>query len=109
MKEFIAKYQKAIIGTGAVAVLVVCYFQQKELAELRIKASVASESVAPLAGDIKISQTIDSLERANDSLTNELFLERIDAGRHEITREEILGKYPKIAKEYDDFYTHQTE
>ena len=31
MKEFIAKYQKAIVGTGAVAVLVICYFQQKEL------------------------------------------------------------------------------
>jgi len=35
MKEWIAKYQKAIVGTGAVAVLVVCYFQQKELAKLR--------------------------------------------------------------------------
>ena len=37
MKEFIAKYQKAIVGTGAVAVLVVCYFQQKELSKLRIE------------------------------------------------------------------------
>ena len=35
MKEWIAKYQKAIVGTGAVAVLVVCYFQQKELSKLR--------------------------------------------------------------------------
>ena len=35
MKEFISKYQKAIVGTGAVAVLVLCYFQQKELAKLR--------------------------------------------------------------------------
>jgi hypothetical protein len=35
MKEWIAKYQKAIVGTGAVAVLVICYLQQKELARLR--------------------------------------------------------------------------
>lgn len=109
MIEFIKKnYSKLGIGL-ALSMLVVNYFQQRELAELRIKAAVATESVAPLAGDIKINHIIDSLEREKDSLTNELFNERIDAGRHEITREEILGKYPKIAKEYDDFYTHQTE
>ena len=38
MKEWISKYQKAIVGTGAIAVLVVCYFQQKELAKLRGEA-----------------------------------------------------------------------
>lgn len=109
MIEFIKKnYSKLGIGL-ALSMLVVNYFQQRELAELRIKAAVATESVVPLAGDIKINHIIDSLEREKDSLTNELFNERIDAGRHEITREEILGKYPKIAKEYDDFYTHQTE
>ena len=35
MKEFITKYQKAIIGTGAVSVLLICYFQQKELTKLK--------------------------------------------------------------------------
>jgi hypothetical protein len=35
MKEFIANYQKAIVGTGAVSVLLICYFQQKELTKLR--------------------------------------------------------------------------
>ena len=35
MKEFIEKYQKAIVGTGAVSVLLICYFQQKELSKLR--------------------------------------------------------------------------
>jgi hypothetical protein len=38
-----------------------------------------------------------------------LFNERVDAGRHEVTREEILTKYPKVAKEYDEFYSHNTE
>ena len=46
MKEFIQKYQKAIVGTGAVSVLLICYFQQKELSKLR------SEVVAPPGGPV---------------------------------------------------------
>ncbi len=48
MKEFIAKYQKAIVGTGAVSVLLICYLQQKELAKLRSEKKI--EIV--IAGDI---------------------------------------------------------
>ena len=43
MKEFIQKYQKAIVGTGAVSVLLICYFQQKELTKLRKEAKIQSE------------------------------------------------------------------
>lgn len=105
MKEFIAKYQKAIVGTGAVAVLVVCWLQQKELNQLRAEHKID----VVVGGDIQKAQVIDSITAVADSLRDELFIERVDAGRHEITREEILGKYPKIAKEYDEFYSHQTE
>jgi hypothetical protein len=105
MKEFISKYQKAIVGTGAVAVLIVCYLQQKELAKLRAEPKIEVYT----GGDIQKGRLIDSLTNVTDSLRDELFIERIDAGRHEITREEILGKYPKIAKEYDEFYSHNTE
>ena len=105
MKEFISKYQKAIVGTGAVAVLVICYLQQKELAKLRAEPKIEVYT----GGDIQKGKIIDSLTNVTDSLRDELFIERIDAGRHEITREEILGKYPKIAKEYDEFYSHNTE
>jgi hypothetical protein len=105
MKEFISKYQKAIVGTGAVAVLIVCYLQQKELAKLRAEPKIE----VYMGGDIQKGKIIDSLTNVTDSLRDELFIERIDAGRHEITREEILGKYPKIAKEYDEFYSHNTE
>ena len=109
MIEFIKKnYSKLGMGL-ALTMLVINYYQQRELAELRIKAAVVSESVAPLAGDIKISNVIDSLTNQNDSLKDELFIERVDAARHELTREGILGKYPKIAKEYDAFYIHETE
>jgi hypothetical protein len=44
-----------------------------------------------------------------DSLYDELFIEKVDASRHELTRDEILNKYPKVKKEYEDYYNHQTE
>lgn len=109
MIEFIRKHYGKIGMSFALLMLIINYFQRQELVELRVKSQVQSESVAPLSGDIRLTHLIDSLEMENDSLTNLLFNERIDAGRHEITREEILGKYPNVAKEYDYFYTHQTE
>ena len=109
MKEFIQKYQKAIIGTGAVAVLVVCYFQQKELAELRIKASVASESVAPLAGDIKITQTIDSLENVIDSIRAENLPLQIQLGRYDVALELLREEDKKAADKFELILTTQTE
>lgn len=60
-------------------------------------------------GDISGANSIDSVSEIADSLRNELFNERVDAGRHEVTREEILNKYPKIKQEYNSFYEHQTE
>ena len=98
MKKFINPLLR--LGT-AIALLGVIYMQNNEIKELKEKTQFI-EKVAPLSDDVKISNEIDSLN-------NELFNERVDAGRHEMAREEILGKYPKIAKEYDEFYLHQTE
>lgn len=60
-------------------------------------------------GDIKSSNETDSVLYISDSLRDELFVERVDAGRHEVSREEVLSKYPKVKKEYESFYDHQTE
>lgn len=60
-------------------------------------------------GDIASANEIDSVSAIADSLRDELFIEKVDAGRHEVTREEVLNKYPKIKKEYESFYEHQTE
>ena len=49
------------------------------------------------------------LQNDCDSLRDELFNEKVDAGRHELTRDEILSKYPKVKKEYEEYYEHQTE
>jgi len=61
-------------------------------------------------GDTLVAKTsFEEVSKTADSLMNELFIERVEAGRHEITREEILSKYPKTKQEYEFFYEHQTE
>jgi hypothetical protein len=98
MKEFIQKYQKAIVGTGAVAVLVVCYFQQKELTKLRAEQKVE----VVVGGDIQKANLIDSLH-------DELFNTKVENGRYELSLEHLYEVNPKAAKEFQDFMEHETE
>jgi hypothetical protein len=53
MIEFFKKNQKNITMGGAIALLIICYFQQKELAKLRKEAQVVKE--------INVDKTVDSL------------------------------------------------
>jgi hypothetical protein len=98
MKEFIQKYQKAIVGTGAVAVLVVCYFQQKELTKLRAEQKVE----VVVGGDIQKANLIDSLH-------DELFNTKVENGRYELSLEHLYEVNPKAAKEFQDYMEHETE
>jgi hypothetical protein len=98
MKEFIAKYQKAIVGTGAIAVLVVCYFQQKELTKLRAEQKIE----VVVGGDIEKANTIDSLN-------SEIFILHTQLGRYELSLDHLYDVNPKAAKEFDDFMQHETE
>jgi hypothetical protein len=79
MKEFIQKYQKAIVGTGAVSVLLICYFQQKELSKLR------SEQVKVY----NVPAAADSLQKIVDSLETELFMAKTMNGRYELALEHL--------------------
>ena len=99
MKEFISKYQKAIVGTGAIAVLVVCYFQQKELTKLR------SEQV----NVYNIPHNIDSLINLKDSLHDELFILHTQNGRYELSLEYLYEVNPKAGKQFTEFMEHETE
>jgi hypothetical protein len=51
----------------------------------------------------------DSLKIKVDSLETELFILNTELTRHEITREEIFYKYPKVGEEYQYFITNFTE
>ena len=105
MKEFIAKYQKAIVGTGAVAVLLICYAQQKELAKLRSEKKIEVLG----GGDIAKAQTIDSLQKVVDSLHAENFPCQIELNRYQIAYEIFMERNPKAAKEYGSIISEETE
>ena len=105
MKEWIAKYQKAIVGMGAVAVLVVCYFQQKELARLRAEPKIEVYT----GGDIQKGMLIDSLQNRCDSLYDELFISKAQNGRYELSLEHLYEINPKAGKEFTEFMEHETE
>jgi hypothetical protein len=98
MKEWITKYQKAIVGTGAVAVLVVCYFQQKELSKLRAEQKIE----VIVGGDIEKANLIDSLH-------DELFISKVQNGRYELSLQHLYEINPKAGKEFEDFMEHETE
>lgn len=91
MKEWISKYQKIIVGTGAIAVLVLCYFQQKELSKLRIQQV-----------DFKSINTIDSLK-------SELFVQQTIVTRYEVALELLKKNDKKAADKFELILTTQTE
>jgi len=98
MKEFIQKYQKAIVGTGAIAVLVVCYFQQKELTKLRAEQKIE----VVVGGDIEKANTIDSLN-------SEIFILHTQLGRYELSLDHLNEVNPKAGKQFQEFMEHETE
>jgi hypothetical protein len=105
MKEFIQKYQKAIIGTGAVAVLVVCYFQQKELSKLRAEQKIE----VVVGGDIQTAQTIDSLENVIDSIRAENLPLQVENGRYYMALELLREEDKKAADLFQLILETQTE
>lgn len=114
MKEWIAKYQKAIVGTGAVAVLTLCYYQQKELKRLR-QYENGIEIVSPETGDPIRLQADDIQKLATyykeqaDSLRSEDFVKGTIIGRYEITLEHFKETNPKGAKEFEEWMSQNTE
>ena len=98
MKEFIAKYQKAIVGTGAVSVLLICYFQQKELSKLRSEQKIE----VVMGGDIQKANTIDSLQ-------SELFVQQTIVTRYEVALELLKEEDKKAADKFELILTTQTE
>ena len=97
MKEFIQKYQKTIVGIGALSVLVLSYFQNQEIHTLRRELKVMN------------SKPIVEKDEVIDSLTSELFIQQTIVGRYEIALEMLKEKNPKAGEEYELILTTQTE
>jgi hypothetical protein len=97
MKEFIQKYQKAIVGTGAVSVLLICYFQQKELSKLRSERVVIS------------TPKTDSLQKVIDSLDTELFMSKTMNGRYELALEHLHEVNQPAGLVFQRYMENETE
>ena len=52
---------------------------------------------------------IDSLTNISNSLHDELFILKVENGRHELTRDYFFEKHPKLQLEYENFINHETE
>jgi len=91
MKEFIQKYQKTIVGVGALSVLTLSYFQNQEIRKLRATQQVVTN------------------QSVVDSLNSEIFnLENI-VGRYEISMEVLKERNPKAAEEFESILYKETE
>jgi len=99
MKEFIQKYQKAIVGTGALSVLLICYYQQKELTKLR------SEQVKVY----NVPKAVNILQSTIDSLNSEAFILQTQIGRYELSLEHLYEVNPKAGKQFDEYLNNETE
>jgi len=105
MINFINKYKQAFTVTGAVSVLIICYFQQKELAKLRSEKKIEVLG----GGDIAKAQTIDSLQHLVDSLDSENYPCQIEKNRYEVAFKIFAERNPKAAEQYAEIISSETE
>ena len=93
------KYINPILSLGtAAALLGAIYFQNQQIEGLKKQLEVQPI----VGGDIQKANLIDSL---ND----ELFNAKAEAGRYELTLEHLKEVNPKLGKQMEDYMAHETE
>jgi hypothetical protein len=60
-------------------------------------------------GDIQKGMIIDSLQNRCDSLYDELFIEKVQNGKYELTFDHLKETNPKLGKEMEEWMNHETE
>jgi len=98
MIKWLIANQKQVASGAALFLLVICYLQQKQMAKLRQEVKI--EVIQ--GGDIAKSQMIDSLH-------DELFIKSVELGRYDLTLDYLHDINPIAAKQFDDYFSHQTE
>jgi hypothetical protein len=110
MKKFTQVYQSSVLIIGALSLMVMCWYQRREINTLKeenVKVKFESESLQ--GGDITKTQTIDSLQKRCDSLYDELFPAQIELGRYQVAYEIFSQRNPKAASQYGDIISNETE
>ena len=98
MIKWLIANQKQVASGAALFLLVICYLQQKQMAKLRQEVKI--EVIQ--GGDIAKSQMVDSLH-------DELFNKNVELGRYELTLDHLRDINPTAAKQFDDYFNHETE
>lgn len=58
---------------------------------------------------ILMRDSLSTQKMLSDSLYDELFIQKVESGRHEFTRDFFFGKHPKLQLEYENYLNHETE
>jgi len=103
--KWLTANQKQIASGAALFLLVICYFQQKELAKLQSENNIEVLG----GGNIAKVQTIDSLQNLVDSLDAENYPCQIELNRHRIAYEIFMKRNPNAAKQYGTIISEETE
>jgi hypothetical protein len=98
MIKWLIANQKQVASGAALFLLVICYLQQKQMAKLRQEVKIEVMQ----GGDIAKSQMVDSLR-------DELFIKHVELGRYELTLDHLHDINPIAAKQFDDYFSHETE
>jgi len=82
----------------ALTMLVINYYQQRELSKLRAEQKIE----VVVGGDIQKANLIDSLH-------DELFISKVQNARYELSLEHLYEVNPTAGKEFTNFMEHETE
>jgi hypothetical protein len=106
MKNIINHYEKnklqilvVVLSLTSISLLLFYGNLVEEVKKKEIEIKILKEKFLPC----------DSLKMKLDSVNSELLILETELTRHEITREEIFFKHPKIKEEYEYFITNFTE
>ena len=105
MIKWLISNQKYLINGAALSLLIVCYFQQRQLAKLRQEPKIEVYT----GGDIAKGHNIDSLQNLVDSLHAENFPCQVELGRYQVAYEIFMERNPKAAQQYGTIISQETE
>jgi hypothetical protein len=100
MKKFIKHFIREIMIISLSLILLINTFTQSDKKK---------EFESQLIENKKLRKQSDSLKVINDSLAFEKIIMEMELFRHELTRDEIFLKYPKVGEEYQYYISHYTE
>jgi hypothetical protein len=110
MKKFTDIYQSSVLIIGALSLMVMCWYQRREINTLIDEnTKVKFEAQSLQGGDILKAQMYDSISALKDSLYYENFNNSNIVGRYEVALEMLREQNPKAAEEFETIMSTKTE